>query len=133
MQTAAARDQVYQELARLYTHTQVKDIDSALTFANLIERDDARDTRLYPIAQEKLRAGDIPAALSIAKTMKTNLRDNVFEAVVKFQTQAGQLADALVLTKLIGNENTRHTRLYYIAQAHSCRQETYRVPPPLRN
>ena len=106
-----------QELARLYTHTQAKDLDKALVFANLIDKHDARDIRLNSIAQAKLQAGDIMAALSIAKSMTPGMRDNVFQEVVKVQTQSGQLADALVITKLIGNANARHTRLYYIAQA----------------
>ena len=117
MQTISMRDHVWQELARLYTHTQAKDLDKALTYANLIDNDGARDIRLNPIAQAKLRAGDVQAALSLAKSMKTDMRDNVLEEVVKVHTQAGQLADALVVTKLISSENTRHTRLYYITTA----------------
>ena len=115
MQTPGMRDQIWQELTRLYT--QANDLDNALTFANLIDRDDARDIRLNPIAQAKLQAGDIPAVLSIAKSMKTGMRDNVFEEVVKLHTRTGDLTNALAVTKLIGSENARHTRLYYIAQA----------------
>ena len=114
IQTAGMADHIWVELTRLSTLAQ--DFDNALAFANLIADEEARETRLLYISQGQLHAGDIPTALSIAQSMKTGARDNVFQEIAQIHTQAGDLSNALSVAKLISNDTTRQTRLYFIAQ-----------------
>ena len=115
METAGQRDQVWQELVRV--QLQAKDLESALTFAKLIEKDSTRDGRLNSIAQKQVQASDLNQALAIAKLMRTGMRDQVLESMVKVYTRNEDLANALALAKLITSDNTRQTRLYHIAQS----------------
>lgn len=116
IQTAGIRDQVLQEFVRI--HVQDGNLESALTFAKTIGNIDTRDGRLNTIAQKHIEAGNLEPALSIAKLMRTGMRDQVLESMVRAYTRNKELGNALALTELINNDNTRQTRFYYIAQAH---------------
>ena len=100
-------------------HLKSKDLESALALAQLIGDNRARHKRIHQVANAQIKAGELETALSTAELLDESRRDAVRSSVVGVHLKSGYLEGALAIAQLIGHEDTRHKRIYQVANART--------------